>query len=90
MGQVKTGQCCSLPEDEGLNKQRKKNTLFLLAIAVFATIALALELNIHPWILAGPVGIATSVAFIMVTSSPTNIIPYSSASVFLTLPRQVC
>ena len=31
-----------------------------------------------PWILAGPAGIATSMAFIMVTSSPTNVIPYSS------------
>ena len=41
-------------------------------------IALAMDIGMNPWILAGPAGIATSMAFIMVTSSPTNVIPYSS------------
>lgn len=41
-------------------------------------IALALALDLNPWYLAGPVAIATSMAFILVTSSPTNVIPYSS------------
>ena len=41
-------------------------------------IALAMAIGMNPWILAGPAGIATSMAFIMVTSSPTNVIPYSS------------
>ena len=41
-------------------------------------IALALSLGLNPWYLAGPVAIATSMAFILVTSSPTNVIPYAS------------
>lgn len=41
-------------------------------------IALALSLDLNPWYLAGPVAIATSMAFILVTSSPTNVIPYAS------------
>lgn len=41
-------------------------------------IALAAALGLNPWYLAGPVAIATSMAFILVTSSPTNVIPYAS------------
>lgn len=48
------------------------------AVVVPLIIALALEIGMNPWVLAGPAGIATSMAFIMVTSSPTNVIPYSS------------
>lgn len=48
------------------------------AVVVPLIIALAMETGINPWVLAGPAGIATSMAFIMVTSSPTNVIPYSS------------
>lgn len=48
------------------------------AVVIPLIIALALEIGVNPWVLAGPAGIATSMAFIMVTSSPTNVIPYSS------------
>ncbi|WP_018306194.1 SLC13 family permease [Desulfitobacterium hafniense] len=48
------------------------------AVVIPLVIALALDLGMNPWIVAGPAGIATSMAFIMVTSSPTNVIPYSS------------
>ena len=54
----------------------------------------------NPWVLAGPAGIATSMAFIMVTSSPTNVIPYSSgyfrisdfakSGVFMTIIAILC
>jgi len=47
-------------------------------IMVPLVIALSLKLNLDPWLLAGPVAIATSLAFLLVTSSPTNVIPYSS------------
>ena len=39
---------------------------------------MALDLNMAPWSVAGPAAIASSLALIMVTSSPTNVIPYSS------------
>lgn len=39
---------------------------------------LARDLGMDPWAIAGPAGIATSLALIMVTSSPTNVLPYSS------------
>ena len=48
------------------------------AVVMPLIIVLALDLGINPWVLAGPAGIAASMAFIMVTSSPTNVIPYSS------------
>lgn len=48
------------------------------AVVMPLIIALALDIGMNPWVLAGPAGIATSMAFIMVTSSPTNVIPYSS------------
>jgi anion transporter len=48
------------------------------AVVMPLIIALALDVGINPWVLAGPAGIASSLAFIMVTSSPTNVIPYSS------------
>jgi sodium-dependent dicarboxylate transporter 2/3/5 len=35
-------------------------------------------MGLDPWLLAGPVAIATSLAFLLVTSSPTNVIPYAS------------
>ncbi len=54
------------------------------AVVVPLIIALAMEIGMNPWILAGPAGIATSMAFIMVTSSPTNVIPYSSG--YFTIP----
>lgn len=47
-------------------------------ILIPMVIALSLSLNLNPWYLAGPVAIATSLAFILVTSSPTNVIPYAA------------
>ncbi len=47
-------------------------------IMVPLVIALSIELGLDPWLLAGPVAIATSLAFLLVTSSPTNVIPYTS------------
>jgi len=48
------------------------------AVVMPLIIMLALDLGFNPWVLAGPAGISASMAFIMVTSSPTNVIPYSS------------
>lgn len=48
------------------------------AVVMPLIIMLAIDLGMPPWVVAGPAGIATSMAFIMVTSSPTNVIPYSS------------
>ncbi len=47
-------------------------------ILVPLVIALAADFGLDPWLLAGPVAVATSMAFLLVTSSPTNVIPYSS------------
>jgi sodium-dependent dicarboxylate transporter 2/3/5 len=41
-------------------------------------IALAGALDIEPTLLAIPAGITSSLAFILVTSTPTNVIPYSA------------
>ena len=48
------------------------------AIVLPLVIALAQDLNMPAWAIAGPAAIATSMAYIMVTSSPTNVIPYSA------------
>jgi sodium-dependent dicarboxylate transporter 2/3/5 len=48
------------------------------AIVLPLIIVLAQDLSMPAWSIAGPAAIATSMAFIMVTSSPTNVIPYSS------------
>ncbi len=47
-------------------------------ILVPLVIALSVKMGLDPWMLAGPVAIATSLAFLLVTSSPTNVIPYAS------------
>ncbi len=47
-------------------------------ILVPLVIALSVQMGLDPWMLAGPVAIATSLAFLLVTSSPTNVIPYAS------------
>lgn len=41
-------------------------------------IALALDLNINPWLITAPAAFTSSLAFILVTETPTNVIPYSS------------
>jgi solute carrier family 13 (sodium-dependent dicarboxylate transporter), member 2/3/5 len=63
-------------------------------------IAFSISLGMNPWYLAGPVAIATSMAFLLVTSSPTNVIPYAAgyftirefatAGIFLTLAIPFC
>jgi len=41
-------------------------------------IALAADLNINPWIICAPAAFTSSLAFILVTETPTNVIPYSA------------
>jgi len=41
-------------------------------------IALAQTLDLNIWTLAGPAAFTSSLAFVLVTESPTNIVPYSS------------
>ena len=41
-------------------------------------IALAASLGLAPWTLAGPAAFTSSLAFILVTETPTNVIPYAS------------
>ena len=47
-------------------------------IIVPLLIALAASLNLSPSLVAIPAGITASLAFILVTSTPTNVIPYSA------------
>ena len=48
------------------------------AIMVPLLIALAAQLGLDPRLVAIPAGITASLAFILVTSTPTNVIPYSA------------
>jgi sodium-dependent dicarboxylate transporter 2/3/5 len=41
-------------------------------------ISLALSFDIHPWILVAPAAFTSSLGIILVTQTPTNIIPYTS------------
>ena len=41
-------------------------------------IALATDLNINPWLICAPAAFTSSLAFILVTETPTNVIPYSA------------
>jgi sodium-dependent dicarboxylate transporter 2/3/5 len=41
-------------------------------------IALAADLNINPWLVCAPAAFTSSLAFILVTETPTNVIPYSA------------
>ena len=69
-------------------------------IVVPLMIALAKTLEIPPALLAIPAGITSSLAFILVTSSPTNVIPYSSgyftigdmakAGIVMTILSSIC
>jgi sodium-dependent dicarboxylate transporter 2/3/5 len=69
-------------------------------IIVPLLIALAKNLGIDPVIIAIPAGITASLAFILVTSTPTNVIPYSSgyfsiadmakAGLWMTIASCVC
>ena len=63
-------------------------------------IALARDLGLNAWLLTAPVAITSSLAFILVTSTPTNVIPYSSgyfsikdmacAGLVMTLAAAIC
>ena len=63
-------------------------------------IALAQDLGIDPWTIAAPAAFTASLAFILVTESPTNVIPYAAgyfsirdmakAGVLMTLAAAVC
>ena len=69
-------------------------------IMVPLLIALARQVDLDPVLLAIPAGITSSLAFILVTSTPTNVIPYSSgyftikdmakAGLWMTLASSVC
>lgn len=69
-------------------------------IAVPLLIALAKNLDLDPVLLGIPAGITSSLAFILVTSTPTNVIPYSSgyfsigdmakAGIWMTILSSVC
>lgn len=41
-------------------------------------IALAKDLDINPWLICAPAAFTPSLAFILVTETPTNVIPYSA------------
>ena len=70
------------------------------AIMVPLLIALAAQLGLDPGLVAIPAGITASLAFILVTSTPTNVIPYSSgyfsiadmvkAGLIMTVASSVC
>ncbi len=84
---------------EGLKVFFSSNTVTGV-ILIPIVIALAATFGLNPWYLAGPVAIATSMAFILVTSSPTNVIPYGAgyfsikdfakAGIFLTFVVPFC
>ncbi|NQU40905.1 MAG: DASS family sodium-coupled anion symporter [Lentisphaerae bacterium] len=69
-------------------------------IMVPLLIALAKQIDIDPLLLAIPAGITSSLAFLLVTSTPTNVIPYSAgyftirdmakAGVWMTLASSAC
>ncbi len=69
-------------------------------IIVPLLIALAVNLGLDPVMIAIPAGITASLAFILVTSTPTNVIPYSSgyftiadmakAGLLMTIASSVC
>lgn len=69
-------------------------------IIVPLMIALGIQIGVDPTVLAVPAGITSSIAFILVTSTPTNVIPYSSgyfsiremakAGIWMTLWASAC
>jgi len=69
-------------------------------IVVPLMIALSKQLGIQPGLLAIPAGITASLAFILVTSTPTNVIPYAAgyftirdmarAGIWMTLWASIC
>ena len=69
-------------------------------IMVPLLIALANQIDVNPVLLAIPAGITSSLAFLLVTSTPTNVIPYSAgyftikdmakAGIWMTLVSSAC
>ncbi len=63
-------------------------------------LALALDLGLDPWTIAAPAAFTSTLAFILVTESPTNVLPYSAGyfsirdmakvGVWMTLAAAVC
>jgi sodium-dependent dicarboxylate transporter 2/3/5 len=63
-------------------------------------IALAQDIGVDVWTIAGPAAFTSSLAFILVTESPANVVPYSGgyfsirdmakAGVWMTLAAAVC
>jgi len=47
-------------------------------IVIPLLIVLANDLGINPWLICAPAAFASSLAFILVTETPTNVIPYSA------------
>ncbi|MEE2791891.1 MAG: SLC13 family permease, partial [Acidobacteriota bacterium] len=48
------------------------------SIIIPILIALAQDLGIDPWAIAAPAAFTSSLAFVLVTESPTNVIPYAA------------
>lgn len=63
-------------------------------------LALALDLGLDPWAIAAPAAFTSTLAFILVTESPTNVLPYSAGyfsirdmakvGIWMTLAAAVC
>ena len=63
-------------------------------------LALAIDLGLDPWTIAAPAAFTSSLAFILVTESPTNVLPYSAGyfsirdmarvGIWMTLAAAVC
>ena len=63
-------------------------------------LALALDLGLDAWTIAAPAAFTSTLAFILVTESPTNVLPYSAGyfsirdmakvGVWMTLAAAVC
>ena len=70
------------------------------SIIIPILIALAQDLGVDPWTIAAPAAFTSSLAFILVTESPTNVIPYAAGyfsirdmakvGVLMTLAAAVC
>jgi len=63
-------------------------------------LALALDLRLDPWTIAAPAAFTSTLAFILVTESPTNVLPYSAGyfsirdmakiGIWMTLGAAIC
>ena len=63
-------------------------------------LALAIDLGLDPWAIAAPAAFTSTLAFILVTESPTNVLPYSAGyfsirdmakvGIWMTLGAAVC